>query len=110
MYSIPEGKGTNYNDFDNSEGCSYDYYIEMATGASNNTKLKNIYDMAGNMNEWTTEYGYHDDSLSGTKYVVIRGGSFRNLGNNDSICARNGDAMLNTAQLNIGFRVVLYVK
>ena len=54
---------------------------EIATGASDYTKVNNIYDMAGNMWEWTTEVG--DYSVTNSKpenttgnYAVLRGGSF----------------------------------
>ncbi len=65
-----------YYNYVNDTKCTYNHYVEIATGASDNTKLKNIYDMAGNMYEWTTEYGYRNGKTSGTKYAVLRGGSF----------------------------------
>ena len=51
---------------------------EIATGSSDYTKVNNIYDMAGNMWEWTTEErGYKDVANSSTgTFAVIRGGSF----------------------------------
>ena len=54
---------------------------EIATGASDYTKVNNIYDMAGNMWEWTTEVGDHSVTNSKPEnttgnYAVLRGGSF----------------------------------
>ena len=51
---------------------------EIATGSSDYTKVNNIYDMAGNMWEWTTEErGYKDVANSSTgTFAVLRGGSF----------------------------------
>ncbi len=41
-YKVPEGEGANYNGYDSDEKCTYNHYVEMATGVSSNTKLKNI--------------------------------------------------------------------
>ena len=54
---------------------------EIATGSTDSTKVNNIYDMAGNMWEWTTEVGDHSvtnskpENTKGT-FAVLRGGSF----------------------------------
>ncbi len=110
-YKVPEGEGANYNGYDSDEKCTYAHYVEMATGVSNNTKLKNIYDMAGNMYEWTTEYGYHGSTSSSTKYAVRRGGSFWSTGTNCPVSYRLGDVTATVAGVpSFGFRVVLYVK
>ena len=37
-------------------------WLEIGTGTSEKTKVKNIYDMAGNIWEWTTETGKHNNS------------------------------------------------
>ncbi len=68
--------------------------IEMATGLVDAFKLKNIYDIAGNMQEWTTEFGYHDQSNS-KKYAVARGGCARDKGGIDydgAVSVRNRNA------------------
>ncbi len=94
---------------ENVEGYSYDIRKELATGATEETKIKNIYDMAGNMWEWTTEIGNHNKT--NTEYGVLRGGSFLNYGNNDTLAGRNGDHFSsNYSDIDIGFRVVLYIK
>lgn len=57
---------------------------EISKICSDISKVKNIYDMAGNMYEWTTEVGNHStsetmvaqDKVATAKYAVLRGGSF----------------------------------
>ena len=78
--------------------------LELATGSSEDFKVYNIYDLSGNMWEWTTE-----ESTDGR--AVIRGGSFRNSGNERPIVMSNGDnAKTGYYAYNIGFRAVLYIK
>ncbi len=103
---------TKYNNYDNNlETYKYNHYVEMATGASDNTKLKNIYDMAGNMYEWTTEYGYHNGQTSGTKYAVRRGGGFYSNGSTVPVSIRlGGESTTDASNPDLSFRVVLYVK
>ena len=100
---------------DDYEFTDYDYinyrYIggkELATGASDVTKVKNIYDMAGNMGEWTTEIGYRNATASNA-YDVTRGGSFANAGYNGSISFRYADYTTETPHFTVSFRVVLYL-
>ena len=58
-------KGTYEKNYDSKER------LEIATGTSERNKKKNIYDLAGNMWEWTTEVGRHgSDSI---EYAVLRG-------------------------------------
>ena len=92
-------------------------YTEVATGVTvegNSTRNSacNIYDMAGNMWEWTTETGKYGSTDSGaTTYAVIRGGSFVNDGYYDPVSYRDG---YNTVEwpgnMRVGFRVVLYIQ
>ncbi len=96
-----------FTDYDD-ENYTYTVRKEMATGASDVTKVKNIYDMAGNMWEWTTETGYHNAG-SGTQYAVLRGGSFNYHGSGSPVSSRNGSGSVGNANFNIGFRVVLYL-
>ncbi len=101
-----------YNEYDNDTNTyKYRHFVEMATGASDNTKLKNIYDMAGNMYEYTTEYGYHGGTSNGERYAVRRGGCFNVYGSEYPISMRGGEAFATSASSpNTGFRVALYVK
>ena len=85
----PKGKGTNR--------------LELATGASDDFKIYNIYDMAGNMWEWTTE-------TSTNGYAVLRGGSFNNDGSSDTVVCRYGNNGVGHTNIYVGFRAVLYLK
>ena len=82
-------------------------WLEIGTGTSEKTKVKNIYDMAGNMWEWTSETGEHNNS--GTKYTVVRGGSFPNNGSIDPFSYRSGYYRTTIINYHVGFRVVLYL-
>ncbi len=93
---------------------NYNYYIykELATGAADETKVKNIYDMAGNMWEWTTETGNHGtaNGSSGTTFAVPRGGCFDNSGESYSMSYRFGNHTPFMYHIHIGFRPVIYIK
>ena len=83
---------------------------ELATGATEDTKILNIYDMAGNMWEWTTEVGNHGAEIDTTQYCVIRGGRMGLAGNDFPISFRHGQPTVQDVTHWHGFRVVLYVK
>ncbi len=82
--------------------------IETPTGANDNFAVKNIYDMGGNMYEWTTETGKHE--TSGQMFTVRRGGGFTVACTSNPTCFRNGGSTQDTTSLSTGFRIVLYVK
>ncbi len=94
---------TNYN---------YDIRKELATGAADETKVKNIYDMAGNMWEWTTETGNHTtaNGSSGTTFAVLRGGGFSSDGSSYPVSHRHGYHSAAGCDIIIGFRPVLYIR
>jgi len=81
----------------------------IKTGASDATKAKNIYDLAGNLYEWTDEY--HNSIY---QYRIARGGAFSpwTSGVNESAVYRVSGSSTNTSSYNkiIGFRVQLYIK
>ena len=90
---------------------NYNYTIrkELATGSAKETKINNIYDMAGNMWEWTTETG-NPDGTSTTR-AVLRGGSFGHNGSSYPVSGRNGGTTVSDSyDFCIGFRVVLYIQ
>ena len=76
--------------------------IELSTGASDDFKAYNLYDVAGNMWEWTTEQ-------STDNYAVLRGGSFVNSGSVDPASRCFGNDGVDITNFNGGFRVVLYM-
>ncbi len=83
---------------------SEDVKIELSCGASDSFKIYNIYDMAGNLCEFTTE------TTSNGQYMMDRGGS---CVSNWAIIA--GECFVDNwyAQqrgYNLGFREVLYFK
>ncbi len=85
--------------------------IEIPTGSYEDFKFKNIYDLGGNVSEWTTEVGNRDgaaDFLDECPFAVRRGQSFHN--NTGSICFRDANHPASLADITIGFRVVLYIK
>ena len=88
---------------------------EIATGSTDYTKVNNIYDMAGNMWEWTTEVGDHsvtnsDPTKTTGNFAVLRGGSFRNSGGDCPVAYRHGcNGSGGAGVINFGFRVVLYI-
>ena len=87
---------------------SYNLYKEIQTGSVEETKINNIYDMAGNMWEWTTETGNPDGSS--TTRAVLRGGSFNGSGSGGPVCSRSGTFSTGGYDTGFGFRVVLYIK
>jgi hypothetical protein len=76
--------------------------IELTTGASDDFKAYNLYDIAGNMWEWTTE-------TSTNNYTVGRGGGFLNFGYTFTAVYRLG-VSANSSYVHVGFRSVLYLK
>ena len=94
---ISAGKG-NYNEDENEE----DWKGTLTTtGKISNYSKNNIYDMAGNIGEWTTEYG----SFSGSNWWVQRGGYWSCTGSSFPASSR---LPAGAASNNLGFRVVLY--
>ncbi len=90
-------------------------YVLLSTGASDAAKKKNIYDVAGNLWEWTTEASYvaSYDKYSKTDFNVnthiLRGGSCANAFASSPACSRSNGYAVNTGTIN-GFRVALYIK
>ena len=80
--------------------------LELSTGASDDFKRYNIYDMAGNMFEWTTGHNV----TNGQMFVVPRGGSFHSNGAGCPVVRSQGTNTLASFCIDIGFRVVLYIQ
>lgn len=77
--------------------------MEMAvlTGNSEYTNVKNIYDMAGNVWEWTNEK-FQD-------HIIFRGGSYQDSGKEAPITYRY-DVPSDQASEKIGFRIMLWIE
>ena len=72
----------------------------LMTGASEQTKAKNIYDIAGNLYEWTKE-------TAGKDVRIVRGGSY--VVAIGQLAASRYAYNYNTANNAIGFRVCMYL-
>jgi hypothetical protein len=108
--TLPEGVSTDAN---RSDYYTADERIEIATGAVSDTRTNNIYDLAGNMWEWTTETIQRTQTTNSNNkrtFAVLRGGSFLYSGSNSPVVYRNGYYVTTRADILIGFRVVLYIK
>lgn len=81
---------------------SYFNGILLTTGASEQTKLQNIYDIAGNIYEWTLESA----NITSTP-CIRRGGSYYSNGSNESAKCRIYNAT-NISNIDIGFRIGLW--
>ena len=75
--------------------------ILLTTGASDTCKKMNIYDLAGNVAEWTLEYAFRTNSP-----CTMRGGS-SNLYNAGSASSRSNTSPAGEGD-TIGFRLSLY--
>ena len=74
----------------------------IKTGSNENYEMKNIYDMAGNVIEWTMES--YD-----TNYRVYRGGSY-NSDEGRSPVSRRYTGIPSNSTDTLGFRVALYLE
>ena len=86
--------------------------LNRATEAKRNTEDESryIYDLAGNMWEWTTETRKNDISDSQSyEDGVLRGGSFINYGYIHAVNYRYGGTRIGRYYMHVGFRVVLYI-
>ena len=77
----------------------------LTTGASKISQVYHIYDIAGNLWEWTEENSLYSTS---DQYRVGRGGSYYDS-SSISACYRNYYPLDYTG-LGVGFRTVLYIK
>ena len=97
-YNIDDS--TEYGNYQNSANGTKKV---METASNDRWKTNNIYDMAGNAWEYTTEEcGEHD------KKHIGRGGDYLNDGDKYPISTRGTSS--DESNLDVGFRVVLYLK
>ena len=79
----------------------------LTTGASRQTERYHIYDIAGNLWEWTDECSTYS---SNAQYCVLRGGDDIDSSSVYPACYRSGNGTVSHTGLDVGFRVVLYIK
>lgn len=99
------------NKLDESDNTNYvNEWIKplFTLGATDKTKTNNIYDLAGNLWEWTSEKGYWGGASTAQR-AVLRGGSFSSSGLYYPLVYRYGSYSAAGASFGFGFRVVLYV-
>ena len=75
---------------------------KRTAGFSKNWKVKNIYDLAGNVSEWTSE--------AGSSSFIRRGGGCGNDGSGSPVFYRNNGYGASDTNVNLGFRSRLYIK
>ena len=86
----------------NKEKTSSESFL-LTTGASDSFKAKNIFDLAGNVYEWTME-------ASTSAYRVFRGGSYGDHGSNSPAPYRVGNLpTYSNNHIFVGFRSALYL-
>ena len=100
--SVANGEMTSV--FTKNDGV-YHYGIKT-TGVSEDIKKKNLYDVAGNLWEWTQEASYPNDTLES---YMLRGGSFADNCSDYPTCYRDNCTATGT-YTGHGFRPVLYIK
>lgn len=71
------------------------------TGSMGQTEKNHIFDLAGNLWEWTTE-------ALDTTYRVVRGGQYYDLGSNPPACSFSYNSP-SLDEINIGFRPALFL-
>lgn len=81
------------------------YFQLLTTGGSEDTKVMNIYDFAGNVWEWTLEQSMENNFRN--SICVCRGGYFSYIGSHFTAAYRNRYEN-NFTYDNFGFRIALY--
>ncbi len=91
-----------------SDGKFYAFSIRT-TASTENAKKKNLYDIAGNLYEWTQEASYYNSTDGTLESYVLRGGSFYHNYSSVPVCYRGTSYATNT-RTDIGFRPALYIR
>ena len=85
-----------------TEQSSFSNSILLTTGGTEQSKVMNIYDIAGNVCEWTLEKA-SGDGLP----CVMRGGNYTNNGSDNPV-AHHSDNYTTNAYYGVGFRLSLW--
>ncbi len=79
-------------------------YSGYMSGASDYTRVNNIYDLSGNVLDWTMDY------YSGATGRWVRGGNYGTTGTNAKPAQRTGFIPTTTKYAYLGCRATLYIK
>ena len=88
-------------------------YVLLTTGSTEQVKKNNLYDVAGNLYEWTEEaayaksVSYNNDATLNT--YMVRGGAFYDVYVSGPACYR-GHVSVPSTRTSYGFRPTLYMK
>ena len=103
----------------NTERTSDSPYYLLTTGSTNAVQKKHIYDVSGNLWEWTEEACWYANGTNNTAFnyknddtlstFMLRGGSFGNSYLGNPACSRNRYCAADTST-HRSFRVALYMK
>ena len=95
---------TYYGNYGNSESPANvtGYGTKQVAGYSDKWSVKNIYDLAGNVWEWTSE------TIS--SYFIYRGGCYNTNGSVHTVSYRGDNLSASSTGDNVGFRLRLYIK
>jgi len=100
--SVSKDRGVTYTAIDSNYSKASTESHLLTTGATEETRVNNIYDMAGNVYEWTME-------AYSTGWRSNRAGAFSSSGVNAPASMRYGNESILSANY-LGFRVALYLK
>ncbi len=76
--------------------------VLLSTGATEDNNIMNIYDLAGNVAEWTLEKSTETDNP-----CVCRGGGYDDIGSAAPVSGR-GSISISNSRIDVSFRPVLY--
>ena len=79
----------------------------LRTGTFANAKLNNVYDLIGNLHEWSTEKCITPMAAENNLTAVIKGGYWKN---HSSLLYERPPTFPYQADISIGFRIILYLK
>ena len=96
---IVSSSATGKNDIINTELVSHSFDKKYATGTQNLDEMNNIYDLGGNLWEWTLE-------LAGNATRVVRGGNFKYKAS----ASNRAGVYTNGYNSATGSRLALYIK